>query len=96
MKNHRDVCFATNAGYIEYKGLPGRVTSGCPNTPCLKSRCCKVHTPTVATPQSTQSQQQSNTKDQVGLIIGKRVTRLTLLPFMGLIFLSTVHFSTGK
>ena len=98
MKNHRDVSFATNAGYIEYKGFLGRVTSGCPNTPYLKSRYCKVHTPTVATPQSTQSQQQStksNTKeDQVGLIIGKRVTRLTT--FYEVNFLSTVHFAAGK
>ena len=78
MKNHRDVCFATNAGYIEYQGLPGRVMSGCPNTPCLKSRYCRLHTPTVAMPQDIQSAQQSTggpkaktKEDQVGLIIGK-------------------------
>ena len=25
MKNHRSVCAASEAGYIEYDGLPGRV-----------------------------------------------------------------------
>ena len=35
MKNHRDVCLATNAGYTEYNGLP--VRTGCPNSPDYKS-----------------------------------------------------------
>lgn len=33
MKNHRSVCAASDAGYIEYDGLPGRVKTGCTNTP---------------------------------------------------------------
>jgi hypothetical protein len=40
MKNHRDVCCATNAGYSEYTGLPGRVRTGCPNTPGLHTVMC--------------------------------------------------------
>lgn len=38
---------ANEAGYAEFKGLPGRVTTGCPNTPKLKSRYCELHTPTL-------------------------------------------------
>ena len=48
MKNHRHVGCATAAGYTEYKGLQGKVKTGCPNTPALKSSYCKVHKPTVA------------------------------------------------
>ena len=78
MKNHRQVCFAVNAGYIEYKGLQGRVRSECPNTPCFKSRYCSLHKPVVAVPKDTPKQNctdKSSTlaikEDQVGLIIGK-------------------------
>jgi len=35
MKNHQDVCYSKDAGYIEYNGLPGKVKAGCPNTPEL-------------------------------------------------------------
>ena len=43
MKNHRDICSATEAGYTEYDGLPGRIKTGCPNTPGFKSRYCSLH-----------------------------------------------------
>ena len=33
MKNSHEVCFATRAGYAEFNGLPGKVSTGCPNTP---------------------------------------------------------------
>ena len=52
MKNHRDVCFASDdAGCTEYSGLPGEVCTGCPNTPDYSSRYCKIHKPTLAVPQ---------------------------------------------
>ena len=54
MKNHRHVCFAKEAGYAEYKGLPGKIQTGCPNTPDLKSRLCSKHRPTAVTPQCSQ------------------------------------------
>ena len=50
MKNHQDVCFAKNAGYVEFKGLPGRVRSGCPNTPTHKLRYCSHHKPSLQFP----------------------------------------------
>ncbi len=84
MKNHRDVCFATNAGYVEYQGLHGRVRSGCPNTPCHKSRYCTVHKPAIAIPQQEQEVGTSTlssmtSEGEVGMIIGKRNTRQSTL-----------------
>lgn len=69
MKNHRDVCLATHAGYAEYQGLPGMVQTGCPNTPDYKSRFCSLHKPTIP----VQTGEPSSTVDK--LIIGSRSTR---------------------
>ena len=74
MKNHRDVCFATEAGFVEYLGLPGRVTTGCSNTPDFKSRYCGLHKPT-ATQATSETSDQHMTPNQVGLILSKRLTR---------------------
>jgi hypothetical protein len=75
MKNHRDVCCATNAGYSEYTGLPGRVRTGCPNTPAYKSAYCDVHRPAMGTHHFD-----GGAKDEpVGLIIGKRTTRTSTM-----------------
>lgn len=68
MKNHRRVCYAVNAGYAEYKGLPGIIRTGCPNTPIYKSQFCKLHSPTtITTPETSKKPQR--------IIVGKRVTR---------------------
>jgi hypothetical protein len=75
MKNHRDVCMANEAGYAEFKGLPGRVKTGCPNTPKLKSRYCDLHTPTLF--ESTDDG--TNKEVQLAFIIAKKVTRNTTL-----------------
>ena len=74
MKNHRDVCFATEAGFVAYMGLPGRVKSGCSNTPDLKSRYCGLHKPT-ATDSNSEASKNRTTPNQVGLILSKRSTR---------------------
>ena len=85
MKNHRDVCFASHAGYTKYSGLPGKVCTGCPNTPDYSSRYYKIHKPTVATPQVSEQGTDDHPpkslvqEDQVGLIISKRVTRKSVL-----------------
>ena len=88
MKNHRDVCAAKEAGYAEFHGLPGKIKTGCPNTPQLKSRYCPDHTPTSfksmpasndtnSLPAATST---SHTEDaQLAYIIGKRETRQTTL-----------------
>ena len=49
--NHRDVCYASNAGFANFKGLDGQVRIGCQNTPEFKSLYCCLHSPTVATRQ---------------------------------------------
>ena len=51
MKNHRDVCLAREAGFAEFSGLPGKLKTGCPNTPSPNCRYCPSHTPTAFTPE---------------------------------------------
>ena len=43
MKNQRDVCYAKDAGFIEFDGLNGSIKTGCPATPDYKSRFCLDH-----------------------------------------------------
>ena len=43
MKNRRDVCYAKDASYIEFSGLPGSIKSGCHATTAYKSRYCADH-----------------------------------------------------
>ena len=49
LKNHRSVCAASEAGYVQYAGLPGKIKTGCTNTPCQKSRFCPAHKPRTLT-----------------------------------------------
>ena len=84
MKNYRDVCFAVNAGYVEYNGLPGRVRTRCQNAPQYMSHCC-VHSP-VAVPQNIQPDEDApnpsttaTREDHVGLTVNKRVTQRSTL-----------------
>ena len=86
MKNHRAVCSATHAGYIEYKGLPGRVRSGCQNSPAFDSSFCVVHKPVLAVPQRIHIEGEDNIVDvtkteeePVGIIMNKRTTRSSTL-----------------
>ena len=43
MKNRRDVCFAKDAGFIEFEGLPGLIKTGCTASPAYKSQYCDLH-----------------------------------------------------
>lgn len=43
MKNYRDVCFAKDAGYIEFEELMGSIKTGCTATPGYKCRYCEQH-----------------------------------------------------
>ena len=90
MKNHHDVCRATHAGFLEYKGLSERVRTGCPNTPLMKSPYCQLHAPVIATP--TRPPEVSPTdlpQDPVGLIVDKRTTRGSTMYQVRTIFLHT-------
>ena len=44
MKNRRDVCYARDAGFIQFDGLPGLIKTGCTATPAYKSHYCSEHT----------------------------------------------------
>ena len=69
MKNRRDVCAATKAGFVQYEGLPRAITTGCQLSPALQSKFCIHHTPRVA-------HMSSSAKDNViGLITNKKETR---------------------
>ena len=54
MKNNREVCYASSAGYAEFSGLTGKVCTGCPNTPAHKSRYCSLHSPFTVKPKAIQ------------------------------------------
>ena len=87
MKNHRAVCSATHAGYIEYKDIPGQVRSGCQNSPAFDSSFCALHKPVLAMPQRVQIQHATSEggeftldlrkteEEPVGIITNKRTTR---------------------
>lgn len=69
MKNHRSVCAASEAGFMEYAGLPGTVKTGCTNTPCQKSRFCHLHKPRTL---STETVKHNNV---IEMILEKKTTR---------------------
>ena len=85
MKNSRERCFATHAGYAEFSGLPGRMRIGCPNTPGYKSQYCPLHAPVTAIAQDVQFSHDdspamvnlttSSEERHAAIILNKRVTR---------------------
>ena len=71
-KNRRNVCAATQAGLIEYEGLPGSIISGCQLSPCYRSNYCFHHAPRVM----KSSNHECDEKEiMVRYIVGKRTTR---------------------
>ena len=67
-KNHRDVFLATEAGFVEYAGLPEKIKTGYSRTPGLGSKYCALHKETA----TTCAEEKSN---QVALITSKQTTR---------------------
>lgn len=43
MKNRRDICYAKDAGFVQFPGLPGQIKTGCMASPSFKSRYCIQH-----------------------------------------------------
>ena len=70
MKNRRDVCAATEAGFIEYEGLPGVIKTGCQLSPGYQSKYCYHHAPRV-----TRAGNNDTEEDIIKLITGKKTTR---------------------
>ena len=42
-----DICMATEAGFVTFQGLPGKIKTGCLMIPDYKSRYCSLHKPRV-------------------------------------------------
>ena len=47
MKNQRNICAATEAGYIQYPHLHGSIKTGCQLSPPSTSKYCYFHAPHV-------------------------------------------------
>ena len=48
MKNRRDICAASEAGFTEYEGLPGLIKTGCQLSPGYQSKYCYEHAPRIS------------------------------------------------
>ena len=79
MKNRRDVCAATEAGYLEYEGLPEKIKSGCQLTPLQAHKCCYFHASRVSKPidqHSTEGSQRADSEEGIiKFIISKKTLR---------------------
>ena len=80
MKNHRDVCKATEAGYTKFDGVPGQLKTGCQKTPDFKSRYCDLHKPRVCILSEFdnidgQQDQTKSTEGVIEMILEKKLTR---------------------
>ena len=76
MKNRRDVCAATEAGFIEYEDLPGVIKTGCQLSPEHQSKYCYNHAPRVSQRAvEVETQQESSEESVVQLITAKKTTR---------------------
>ena len=75
MKNRRNVCAATEAGYLEYDGLEGNIKTGCPMTPLQTSRYCYHHATHVSKPDAEDKCTQSGEEGVVKVIMSKKATR---------------------
>ena len=76
MKNRRDVCAATEAGFTEYEGLPGSIKTGCQFSPGYQSKYCYNHAPRISRRAvEAGSQQKSFEESIVQVITAKKETR---------------------
>ena len=87
MKNQRNICAATEAGYIQYHHLPGSIKTGCQLSPLSTSKYCYLHAPRVCVGMSVQASdlgcEQSNSqpvpdntcKGVLRFVTGKKITR---------------------
>ena len=75
MKNRRDICAATEAGYVEYSGLPGAIKTGCQETPAFLSKFCYEHAPRVGKKLSEVKDPSDVEENVVAFITNKKETR---------------------
>lgn len=83
-----DAMSATEAGYVEYSSLSGKIKTGCQLTPMPCSSYCYEHAPRISstaplpdpdtvTTTATDKKCDNGTKDVVHMILGKKITRRT-------------------
>ena len=76
MKNRRDICAASEAGFTEYEGLPGSIKTGCQLSPGYQSKYCYEHTPRISPMTAREDQTLDCAKEGiVRLITAKKQTR---------------------
>lgn len=76
MKNRRDVCAASEAGFTEYEGLPGVIKTGCQLSPAYQSKYCYTHAPRISRRTGGEDQAYVCTEEGiVRLITAKKQTR---------------------
>jgi len=73
MKNRRDVCAASEAGFIEFEGLPGAIKTGCPLSPGYQSKYCYEHAPRISQRTAGEDQRHDCGEGIVRLITAKEV-----------------------
>lgn len=75
MKNWRDICAASEAGYIEYKSLPGTIKTGCQLSPMRTSKYCFNHAPRVS---KICAQDCTSTFESAGSIVEEGIVKVLL------------------
>lgn len=88
MKNRRNICAATEAGFIHFSNLPGSIKTGCQLSPLASSKYCYQHAPRASAgtfvpegeinKMDAQTAQLASVATQEGiiqLIVGKKTTR---------------------
>ena len=91
MKNCRDVCAAEHAGFVEYAGLPGRVTTGCMETPEQTSKFCSQHKPRQSNSKCGSDSPDNRFGEVIEMILAKKSTRSNT--FYQVIHIAIFHFT---
>ena len=75
MKNSRDVCAAQYAGFVEYSGLPGRVTTGCMESPQQSSKFCSQHMTRISKKMRSSDDPDNRQGGVIEMILAKKTAR---------------------
>lgn len=69
---------ASEAGFVTFQGLPGKIKTGCLMTPDHKSRYCSLHKPRVCQKPVSDIDNCHNVEEDIAeMIIEEKVTRST-------------------
>ena len=78
MKNRRNICAATENGFLEYEGLPGSITTGCQLSPLVNSQYCSPRFTNIGeggTASASPVMSSTHYKLETDIITGKHETR---------------------